>query len=353
MRDFQKNLIHYKKTTKEALKKINTISDQYPQEPLALFAIDDDGILIGTFTDGDIRRSLLNGKSIEDPVEEVMNTDFSFLRKESYSLNEVNKFCEKNIKLIPILDKNDRPIKIIDLNQKKTILPVDAMIMAGGKGTRLRPLTEDTPKPLIEIGGKPIIEYNIDRLNQYGIDNLVLSVNYLGEQLVNYFGDGSSKEMEIRYVHETKPLGTIGSVSLVDKFHHENVLLMNSDLLTTIDYYDFYKDFLKKDADMAVASIPYDVKIPYAVLETNGEGITSFKEKPEYTYYSNAGIYLIKKELLKRIPKGEFVDVTDFMESLISDGKKVTYFPILGYWLDIGRHEDLEKAKKDIQLLRL
>ena len=353
MTDFKKNLINYKKSTREALIKINDISEQFPNEPLALFAVDENGRMIGTFTDGDIRRSLVNGKSIDDPVKEVMNTDFHFLRKDSYTLDDVNEFCKRNIKLIPLLDDQDRPVKIFDFTQKKSILPVDAMIMAGGKGTRLRPLTDDTPKPLIKIGGKPIIEYNIDRLNQYGIDNLVLSVNYLGDQLVDYFGDGSSKEMNIRYVRESKPLGTIGSISLVDDFHHDHILLMNSDLLTTIDYEGFYKDFLNKDADMAVASIPYDVKIPYAVLDTNGDGITSFKEKPEYTYYSNAGIYLIKKELLNRIPENEFLDVTDFMEALIADGKKITYFPILGYWLDIGRMEDLEKAKKDIKLLDL
>ena len=351
MEKFRKNLIHYNKSTREALETINYISDNYVQEPLALFVVDDKDRLIGTLTDGDIRRCLVNGNTIEAPVSEVMNPDYHYLRKDSYTLEEVNVFCRKNIKLVPVIDEENRPVKILDFSQKKSILPLDAVIMAGGKGTRLRPLTENIPKPLLEIGNKPIVEYNVDRLSQFGIDNLVMTVNYLGEQLIDYFGDGSDKDMNIRYVREDKPLGTIGSLSMVENFHHDHILIMNSDLLTTIDLHDFYADFIQKEADMAVASIPYEVKVPYAVLDVNGEGIKSFREKPEYTYYSNAGIYIIKKELVERIPENEFVDVTDFMEELIEEGKKVTYFPILGYWLDIGRKEDFEKAQKDIKLL--
>lgn len=353
MQNFQKNLINYKKSTRDSLIKINEISENYPQESLALFVIDDDGRCIGTITDGDVRRRLVEGYSIENPVAEFMNTNFHFLREDSYGMDDANVFCKKNIKLIPVLDQDDRLVKILDLSKKKSLLPLDAVIMAGGKGTRLRPLTDDTPKPLLKIGNKPIIEYNIDRLSQYGIDDLFLTVNYLGDQLVDYFGDGSEKGMNIRYVREDKPLGTIGSLSLVDHFHHDHILLMNSDLLTTIDYHSFFVDFKNKGADMAVASIPYEIKVPYAVLDVNGEGIKSFKEKPELTYYSNAGIYIMKTELLSRIPKNEFLDITDFMEQLIQEGKKISYFPILGYWLDIGKHEDFEKAQKDIKLLDL
>ena len=353
MQNYQKNLIHYKKSTRDSLVKLNEISEQYPHEPLALFVVDDKGKCIGTITDGDVRRCLVSGLSIESPVSEFMNTDFHFLREDSYGMEDAGIFCQKNIKLVPVLDHKNRVAKIHDLTTKKSLLPLDAVIMAGGKGTRLKPLTNNTPKPLLKIGEKPIIEYNIDRLNQFGIDNLFLTVNYLGEQLVEYFGDGSIKEMNIQYVHENKPLGTIGALSLINEFRHDHVLLMNSDLLTTIDFHSFFLDFKSKGADMAVASVPYEVKVPYAILDVNGDGIKSFKEKPELTYYSNAGIYIIKTELLDRIKKNEFRDVTDFMEELIEEGKKISYFPLLGYWLDIGKHEDFKKAQKDIKLLDL
>jgi len=353
MQNFQKNLIHYKKSTRDSLIKINEISENYPHESLALFVIDDNGKCIGTITDGDVRRNLVEGHSIEKPVSEFMNPDFHFLRMDSYNMDDANSFCEKNIKLVPILDQDNRLVKILDLSKKKSLLPLDAVIMAGGKGTRLRPLTDDIPKPLLKIGNKPIIEYNIDRLNQYGIDNLYMTINYLGNQLVEYFGNGNEKDMNIQYVRESTPLGTIGSLSLINDFHHDHILLMNSDLLTTIDYHSFFMDFKNKGADMAVASIPYQIKVPYAVLDVNGEGIKSFQEKPELTYYSNAGIYIIRKELMSRIPQNKYLDVTDFMEGLLADGKKISYFPILGYWLDIGKHEDFEKAQKDIKLLDL
>jgi len=353
MKDIAKNQIHYQETICDALQKINDISDRYTHQPLALFVINDDKKVIGSLTDGDIRRNLVMGKGIEETVIKFMNPDFQFLKENYFTLDEVAHFRNQNISLAPVLDENRRLVKIIDLTQKKSVLPVDAFIMAGGKGTRLLPLTENTPKSLLKVGGKPIIEYNVDRLAKYGIENLFISINYLGDQIKKYFGDGSSKEMNIRYVEEIKPLGTLGSLSLTDQYRHDHILLMNSDLLTTIDLEYFYREFINSRADMSVASVPYDVRIPYAVLDVNGGGIKSFREKPEYTYHSNAGIYLLKRELIDRIPKNKAVDVTDFMEELIREGRKISYFPILGYWLDIGKHEDFDKAQKDIRLLEI
>lgn len=353
MKNIEKNLIHYKKSVCDALKLINDISENYTQEPLALFVVNDNDQLIGSLTDGDIRRNLLQNKSLDEPVESFMNRVFQSLKENDFTLDDIARFREKNISLVPVIDENGRLKKIIDLTRKKTVLPVDAFIMAGGKGTRLLPLTEDTPKPLLKVGGKPIMEYNIDRFEKYGIENLHISINYLGHQIKDYFGDGANRDMHIRYVEETKPLGTIGSLTLTDEFRHNYILLMNSDLLTTIDLEKFFLEFIKSGAEMSVASVPYDVRIPYAVLDINGSGIESFREKPEYTYHSNAGIYLLKKELLSRLTVNEYTDVTDFMEGLIRDGKKISYFPILGYWLDIGKHDDFEKAKKDIRLLEI
>lgn len=341
------NTIYSHKTIREALEKINISS-----ENLTIFVLNDEDKLVGTLTDGDVRRNLLKGFTLEDTISSVMFTNFRFLKQNQFSLDEIKKMKELQLTHIPLLDAENRIKRIINLSKLKTLLPVDVVLMAGGRGERLRPLTDITPKPLLKIGDKPIIERNIDRLAEFGVSNFFLTIKYLGEQLVSKFGNGNNKNISIKYIEETKPLGTIGSVSLIKEFKNDTVLVMNSDLLTNIDFEDFYNEFTSESADMAVASIPYKVDIPYAVLEKEGNKIVSFKEKPTYTYYSNAGIYLIKKQLLDIIPIGEHFNATDFMECLIENKKKVIHFPIHGYWLDIGKHDDFKKAQDDIQNIK-
>lgn len=337
------NTIYSHQTIREALEKINELSDA-----LTLFVLNEKQQLVGTITDGDVRRNLLKGITIEDEVSTIMFTQFRFLRQGSYTLEEIRKFKDLNLNQIPLLDEDNQILRIINLSKYRTLLPVDVVLMAGGRGERLRPLTDTTPKPLLKIGDKAIIERNIDRLAEFGVSNFFLTIKYLGEQLVQKFGNGSDKNIHIEYIEETKPLGTIGSVSLIKEFKNDTVLVMNSDLLTNIDFEDFYNQFITENADMAVASIPYKVDVPYAVLEKEGNRILSFKEKPTYTYYSNAGIYLIKRSLLDIIPIGEHFNATDFMETLIANESKVIHFPIHGYWLDIGKHDDFNKAQDDV-----
>jgi NDP-sugar pyrophosphorylase family protein len=224
--------------------------------------------------------------------------------------------------------------------------------MAGGRGERLKPLTNFTPKPLLKVGNKAIMEHNLDRLAMYGIDDFWISVKYLGEQIESYFGRGIEKNINIQYIREDEPLGTIGAVSKIENFEHDFILVTNSDLLTNVDYELFFLEFLKKEADMAVLTIPYQVNVPYAVLETHDGKIKSFKEKPTYTYYSNGGIYLLKKEVLKYIPKHTFFNATDLMEELMKNNFKVISFPFSGYWLDIGKHEDFDKAQIDVSQIK-
>ncbi len=219
--------------------------------------------------------------------------------------------------------------------------------MAGGEGTRLRPMTESTPKPLLKVGGKPIIEYNIDRLNQYGIQNQYLSIKYLGEQIKDFCKNKDS-DINFKFVEENEPLGTIGSVSLINEFKNDYILVMNSDLLTNIDYADIFNSFKEKNADIIVASIPYDVNLPYAIFETDERKVKSFKEKPSYTYYANAGIYIFKKEILKLIPNNKHFNATDLMQSVIDKGLNLVHYPIRSYWLDIGKPKDFEKAQQDV-----
>jgi len=233
-------------------------------------------------------------------------------------------------------------------------IPVDAVIMAGGKGQRLSPLTLTVPKPMLIIGGKPIIEHNIDRLIKFGVQKIYISVNYLKEQIENYFENGFKKNISITYIKEEMPMGTFGAVTLVNDFEKDYILVLNSDLLTDINYNDFFNSFIESKADMAVAAVSYKSEIPYAVLETNdSNNVLSIKEKPKYSYLSNAGIYLFKRDLLNHIPKGKYFNTTDFMDFVIENNYKLIAFPILGYWLDIGRYEDFEKAKIDINKLKL
>ena len=243
-------------------------------------------------------------------------------------------------------------INVINFRHIKSYLPVDAVIMAGGRGQRLSPITDKVPKPLLFVGDKPIIDHNLSRLSIFGIDDFWISVKYLGDQIEEYFGNGENRNVNIKYIWEIEPLGTIGAVSIVDNFKHDYILVTNSDLLTNLDYENFFIDFLDKDADMSVVTIPYQVSIPYAVLETENDNILNFIEKPIYTYYSNGGIYLFKKSTLELIPQNQFFNATDLMEKLIKIGLKVTSYPLAGYWLDIGNPQDYQKAQHDIKNIK-
>ncbi|WP_372906480.1 nucleotidyltransferase family protein [Rhodohalobacter sp.] len=349
--EYNLNYIRTDSTIEEALIVLNTISDRYPERPLTLLIQDPENKLTGTLTDGDIRRKLVAGSNLHDSVKSCMNTDFSFIRKNGGSYYDLEEYRLLGIRLLPMLNERDEIVKIYDLTKLKSILPVETVIMAGGRGTRLKPLTNDTPKPLLKVGHKPIMEHNMDRLMSYGVENFSVSINYLADQIESYFGSGNDKSINIRYIREDKPLGTAGSLSLIDSFKSDDILLTNSDVLTTLDYEKFYLDFKKQNADISIVSIPYQVKVPYGVFEMNDGKVSSIREKPEYTYYSNAGIYLLKKQLIRDIPHNNYLDITQFVEEQVGKGKKVISFPFWGYWLDVGKPEDFENAQKAIQIL--
>ncbi|WP_299231503.1 nucleotidyltransferase family protein [uncultured Bacteroides sp.] len=329
----------------DALVKINS----FVSDPLVLFVTDEENRMIGTLTDGDIRRALIRGIKVEDSITKAINRNFNFLRKDKNDdVANIHRQREMKMRLIPTLDDENHIVEIINLEKYKTKLPIDAVLMAGGKGERLRPLTEKTPKPLIKIGEKCIIDYNIDNLISFGIKNISVTVNYLGEQLEEHFAEPRDG-IKINTVREPKFLGTIGSIKFVDVFHNDTILVMNSDLFTNIDYEDFYLHFKEHNADMSVAAVPYVVKVPYGVFNLEGRNIKGVTEKPTISYYANAGIYLIKKNLLQLIPKNKFYNATDFMDSLIQGGYNVIRYPISGYWIDIGQHDELERAKEIVK----
>lgn len=347
MVDIVSHTISSSRNANDALAQIDSLG-QY----LTLFVIDSNNKLVGTLTDGDIRRGLLKKMSLEDNVQLFMCKEFSYLVKSSFTVSDVRQVRDKGVILLPIVDVNFRITKIVNLAVTKTILPLDVVVMAGGEGQRLRPLTENTPKPLLKIGGKPILEHNLSRLINFGIDDFWICIRYLGDQIVKYLGNGTKSNINIEFINEEEPLGTIGALKQIKNFNHETILVTNSDLLTDLDYEDFYNDFVNRGADLSIVTIPYKVGVPYAVLETSDGQVLSFREKPTYTYFSNGGIYLMKKDATEFIPSETFYNATDLIEKLIKHGKKVISYPHSSYWLDIGRMEDFEKANNDIKHIR-
>ena len=347
MINLENHLISKNSTLREALKKLNKLALDS-----ILFVVDDHDCLLGSLTDGDVRRGILSGKSTDDLVIDYIQQNPKSIYKDSYEINDVIKFRNNNFRIIPVLDNQKKIVNILNFRIQKSYLPLDAVIMAGGRGSRLSPLTDITPKPLLKVADKSIIDYNVERLMNFGIDDFFISLHYKGNMIKEHFTEKNHSNIKLKFIEENEPLGTIGAVSLIDNFFHEDVLITNSDILTEIDYEDFYLHHLRSKADMTVASIPYSVSLPYAVLETTDNKIISFKEKPKYTYYSNAGIYIIKREILKNIQSNQFYNATDLMKKIIDDKKNLVTYPFYQYWLDIGKPEDFEKAKNDIKNLR-
>jgi dTDP-glucose pyrophosphorylase len=344
---FQDHLILSGSPIKEALIQLDKLA-----KDAILFVVDEDRKLIGALTDGDVRRGLIHGTSIEQPIDKIIQSNPRYIQKGERDIRKVIDLREGNFRIIPVLNADHQIINVINFREIRSYLPVDAVIMAGGRGQRLSPLTDKTPKPLLKVGGLPIIEHNLSRLILFGIDDFWISVNYLGEQIESYFGKGANRSVSIKYVRESRPMGTIGSVSMIHDFQHEYILILNSDLLTNLDYEHFFIDFLKQDADLSVVTIPYHVNVPYAVLETTNGMIVNFKEKPTYTYYSNGGIYLLKRSALELLPADQHFNATDLMETLIGAGRKVVSYPLMGYWLDIGSPEDFSKAQSDFENIK-
>jgi len=333
------------------LEALSSICELAP-EPLVLFVVDDNDRMVGTLTDGDSRRALIAGASVNDRIEKIMHCNFNYMKVEGIDdVEEIKHQKEMKMKLVPVLDKEMHIVEVINLEKYATRLPIDAVLMAGGKGERLRPLTEKTPKPLLPVGGKAIIDHNIDRLIANGVKHINVTVNYLGEQLEEHFSEPRG-DVKVQTVREPKFFGTIGSIKFVKEFYNDTILVMNSDLFTNINYEDFFIHFKEHNAEMSVAAVPYTVSVPYGIFDLEGRDIHGLIEKPTYNYYANAGIYLIKRKALEEIPDDTFFNATDLIEKLISEGKKVIRFPLNGTWIDIGNPQEYQKANELVKHLK-
>lgn len=349
MRTLDKYTIDKEARIIDALEKINEFS---AGQAMVLFVTNEKYQVIGSLTDGDIRRALLAKVTLNDSVQKAMNKNFHCVTN-VFDAQKVKKFKEKTLRVIPHVSEEKRFIDVVNLEKTRALLPLSCVIMAGGKGLRLRPYTDDTPKPLLLLEGKPIIVHNIDRLMLYGVKKFYISVNHMKDKIKKYLNSYyKNKDVRIEYIEENEPLGTLGAVSLVKKYEHEDILVLNADLLTNIDFEDFYITHSKNKNAMSVATFNVKIDIPYAVLETEDNKIRSLVEKPTYVYYSNAGIYLFKKEFINLVPKNKFYDAIDLIDALIKKKKRVEQYPIRGYWLDIGKPDNYRKAQDDINHIK-
>ena len=333
-------IINEKSTLLEALNRLNELSGKQ----MVLLVVDVNGVMTGTLTDGDVRRALLGGVSLSSAVEEAMHRNFKAIRTEEVDVQLMRSCRLRGVGILPHLNVDGTIKNIYDLTVTKAVLPMSAILMAGGKGERLRPLTLNTPKPLLKIGGKAIIDYNIEALASVGITDITVTTRYLADQIHQHFATPVAG-VNVKCVTETLPLGTIGAASLVARPKTGNTLVMNSDLLTTISFEEMYMRHVEEQADVTIAAIPYVVSVPYAILTTDGAQVKGIEEKPSYSYYANAGIYIFSNELLDTVPCDSRTDATDLIEQAIDKGMKVTYYPINGTWIDVGSPNDFKQAQ--------
>lgn len=340
-------------TAKESLERINNLNLDK-----VLFLIDEQKKLVGSLTDGDLRRGLLSGLTINDLALEFAQKRPAFINVSNISVNSITSL-RKEFEIVPVLNDNMNIVDIINFRIQSSYLPVDAVLMAGGLGSRLKPLTNNTPKPLLKVGNKSSIQHNIDRLSKFGIKNYFFCLNHMKEKIEDHLNEIYIQKQDLgfklTYVHEKFAMGTIGAISLIKNFKNDSILLTNSDVITKLDYEQFFLDFKKKNADLSMITVPYSVNIPYGVtsIETSDNSIVSLEEKPNYTHYCNAGIYLLKKSIISEIPKNKHFNATDLVKKLIYNKYKVISYPTHDYWMDIGSIEDFNQANKDIKNLDL
>lgn len=337
------HIIEQTATIREALGRLNSLSGG----KMTLFVVRDvdNPIVVGTLTDGDVRRAILRGVSLDDTVQCAMFTDFRSLHVDipGDEVDTYRRMRADGIRLVPRIDAEGRLIEMVDLDCFHTHLPLTAILMAGGQGERLRPMTLKCPKPLLKIEGKAIIDYNIEVLAACGINDITVTTRYLAEMIHDHFARPVAG-VTVRCVTEDQPLGTIGAAALVPRRDSGATLVMNSDLLTTVSFEDMYLRHRDTKADITVAVIPYQISVPYAILSVDGDSVTGIEEKPAYSYYANAGIYIFDNSILDTLSPDTHTDATDLIEHSIEAGRRVVYYIITGTWIDIGTPTDFRQA---------
>ena len=351
MKQLDKLLIEPTQTVREALRCLDTNG-----EGIAL-VVGQGRKLLGTITDGDLRRATLAGLDLDkETVSTLLRTRKGGRARAvtapvgTTAVELMRMMKASGLRHIPVVDKNGK-VKELALLRELALedeLPVTAVVMAGGLGTRLRPLTEKLPKPMLKVGDRPVMEHVLEQLQKVGISHVSITTHYKPEAIVDHFGDGRRFGVEIDYVNEAEPLGTAGALGLM-KPPKGPVLVINGDVMTQVNFRSMLSYHSDNHADMTVGVRRFELQVPYGVIEMVGPEVSGLDEKPTYSFFINAGVYLIEPGVFSLIKSGERLDATELIEKLLGAGKRVVGFPIHEYWLDIGRPDDYARANEDVQ----
>jgi dTDP-glucose pyrophosphorylase len=334
--------------------------DRSGRVSLAL-VVDRQGCLINTITDGDVRRGLMAGLRLDAPASGLLQIKAGTPYPEPVTASASDDpatllqiLQDRCIRQLPLLDSKGVVVDLVILSdfQRLAQQPFRAVVMAGGKGMRLRPLTENTPKPMLPVGGRPVLEFIVEQLRDVGVRRIHVTTHYQAEKIMDHFGAGESFGVEISYLQEETPLGTGGALGLLEK-PEEPVLVINGDILTNVDLRGLHAFHQDHGAEMTVGVRRYEMQVPYGVVDCDGVNIRGVREKPQMSFFVNAGIYLLEPSVFDLIPPNQHLNITDLVERLTESGRTVVSYPICEYWLDMGQHEHYQQAREDAMLGKL
>jgi len=306
-------------------------------------------VLIGTLTDGDIRRGLLKGLDMDDQIKDIYNHSPITCRITDSKEKIIQTAVSRRLYQIPLLNEKRQVVKLAEIDHliRKEKHSNTIVLMAGGMGKRLRPLTQNTPKPMLQVGGRPIIETLISRLQQQGFSNIIISINYRGDQIKEYFGDGRKFGVSINYIEENQKMGTAGSLGLLNQAPKTPIMVMNGDILTNVNFENLLDFHEQANATDTMCIREYGLEVPYGVVRLNKNNIIAIEEKPVQQFFVNAGIYVLNPEALEIIPENQAIDMTQVFEKLVSQNQVTVSFPIREFWMDIGKLEDYNRANNE------
>ncbi|MEQ8352753.1 MAG: nucleotidyltransferase family protein [Leptospiraceae bacterium] len=347
MKNWKDILLRKEDSLVDAIQKIDASGAQ-----IAIIA-DEQGKLEGVLTDGDVRRSILKGYDLKVLVKDVMNRNPRTVLASTPSSEILHIMRKNTYHQIPLVDEEGRVAGLITLDELigATDRPNRVVLMAGGQGKRLHPLTIDTPKPLLQVGGRPILESIVQRFADQGFVHFFISVNYKAEMICDYFGNGERWGVNIQYIHEDKSLGTAGALSLIEEQLEDPIIVMNGDLLTHVNFNFMLKFHLETDSVATMAVREYDFEVPYGVVSVENQRIREIEEKPIHRFFVNAGIYVLSPEALSYLPQNQHLNMTTLFDTLVAQDRIASAYPLREYWLDIGRMSDYEKAKNEYGLI--
>ncbi|KAA8785583.1 dTDP-glucose pyrophosphorylase/predicted transcriptional regulator [Paenibacillus sp. 4624] len=344
MKLWEKVIVQDDRNLLETMKVINESSLQFA------VVVDNNGCLLGTVTDGDIRRGLLKGYGLDVSIKMIMNSNpVSELAGQHPNVYK-HSMSVKRLRQLPIVNKQNKVVDVLFADRMEHGTKHNKVVlMLGGLGTRLRPLTNEIPKPMLKVGNKPILETIVDGFKQFGFSQFIFSVNYKKEIIKDYFLNGEAHNINIDYIEEEKRMGTAGALSLLTDRPKEPFFVMNGDLLTQINFQHLMQFHIEQDAIATMCVREYQYQIPYGVVETDGTNLININEKPVHCSFVNAGVYVLDAAVFDYIPHGEFYDMPTLFKELVANGEKVAVFPIHEYWLDIGQITEFEQADREYQ----